>query len=123
MLAAAAVACQAAGLAACDPPAVDSRFEAVAGGRAQRGPRLMAQYQCGSCHAIPAVAEARGGTGPPLDGFGRRSFIAGQVPNLPPQLVRWLQEPQALVPGTAMPDLGVNEADARDMAAYLLTLR
>jgi len=122
-LAARLAACFALCLAACDPPAVDPRFQRVDGGLADRGPRLMARYQCGSCHTIPDVPAARAGAGPPLDGFGRRSFIAGQVPNLPPHLVRWLQDPQALVPGTGMPDLGVTEADARDMAAYLLTLR
>jgi cytochrome c1 len=31
--------------------------------------------------------------------------------------------PQSVEPGTAMPNLNVNEAAARDMAAYLYTLR
>jgi cytochrome c2 len=31
--------------------------------------------------------------------------------------------PQEMEPGTAMPDVGVTEADARDMAAYLYTLQ
>jgi cytochrome c1 len=37
--------------------------------------------------------------------------------------VQWLREPQAVHPGTAMPDLDVSERDARDIAAYLGTLR
>ena len=43
--------------------------------------------------------------------------------NTPANLVRWIREPQAVVPGNAMPDMGVSEADARDIAAYLYTLR
>lgn len=95
----------------------------VAGGDAQTGRRLMEQYQCGSCHAVPEVAGARGDAGPPLDRFGRRSYIAGAIPNLPDQLTAWLVDPPAMKPGTAMPNLGVSPAEARHMAAYLYTLR
>jgi hypothetical protein len=34
--------------------------------------------------------------------------------------VRWLRSPQQIKPHSAMPDLGVTEQDAIDMAAYLL---
>lgn len=87
-----------------------------------RGQVLMVQYQCGSCHAIPQVAAARGSVGPSLAGFGRRSYIAGELPNGPETLARWIESPGALVPGTVMPAMGVAPQDARDMAAYLLTL-
>lgn len=87
------------------------------------GRRLLAQYQCGSCHAIPGVEAARGQDGPPLEGFGRRSYIAGHVPNAPDALARWIVEPHALAPGTTMPAMGVAPDDARAMAAYLLALR
>ena len=110
--------------AGCAPSeAGSSRFHAVEGGDASRGQRLLSQYQCGSCHAIPEVPSADGRTGPSLAAFGLRSYIAGEVPNVPPALVRWLQDPQALVPDTRMPDMGVTESDARDMAAFLLALR
>jgi cytochrome c2 len=95
----------------------------VEGGSADAGKRLVAQYQCGACHAIPGVAGAFGNAGPPLEYFGRRSYIAGGIPNLPDQLVRWLENPPAMKPGTAMPDLGISQEDARHMAAYLYTLR
>jgi cytochrome c len=85
--------------------------------------RLLAQYQCASCHAIPGVPGGRGGIGPPLAQFGLRSYIAGQWPNDAATLARWIAEPQALVPGTAMPDMGVSDADARVIAAYLLRSR
>jgi cytochrome c2 len=45
------------------------------------------------------------------------------VPNTDAQLQRWLVDPPALVPGTAMPAMGVTPADARDLAAYLRSLR
>jgi cytochrome c len=95
----------------------------VAGGDVEVGKRLVEQYQCGSCHAIPGVAAARGTAGPPLQGFGRRSYIAGRIPNVPEQLSQWLQDPPAMKPGTLMPDLGISPADARHMSAWLYTLR
>lgn len=95
----------------------------VAGGDARLGKRLMEQYQCGACHAIPDVAAARGTVGPPLAHFGRRSYIAGRIPNLPEPLAEWLVDPPAMKPGTMMPNLGVSPGEARHMAAYLYTLR
>lgn len=103
-------------LTACDGGAGPVR---VQGGDAARGKLLLAQYQCGACHRIEGVAAARGQIGPPLDGFGQRSYIAGSVPNAPGTLVRWLIDPAALKPGTAMPAMGVSADDARHMAAYL----
>jgi cytochrome c1 len=93
------------------------------GGDPARGRELIVHYGCGSCHSIPGIREARGLVGPPLILFGRRTFIAGQVPNTPDQLVRWLLDPTAIEPGTAMPKLGLSEQDARHIAAYLYTLR
>jgi cytochrome c1 len=72
---------------------------------------------------IPGVPAARGLVGPPLTAWASRAFIAGQLPNRPEHLVRWIQNPQAVEPRTAMPDLGVSLADAQDIAAYLYTLR
>lgn len=89
----------------------------------KRGQDLLARYHCGTCHTIPGVAAARGKRAVTLEGFGRRSYIAGRVANTPPLLARWIRSPQSLVPGTLMPDTGVSAADARDMAAYLGTLR
>ena len=101
----------------------EERATAVPGGDASRGMKLLAQYQCGACHAIPGVPAARGTAGPSLDNFGLRSYIAGRVPNLPDRLASWIVNPPAMVPQTRMPAMGVSEADARHMAAYLHTLR
>lgn len=89
----------------------------------QRGKALLAQYQCGSCHAIPGVPGARGEVAQTLRAWGRRSYIAGRLPNQPALLARWITNPQALVPGTAMPNMGVSPDDAQAMAAYLFTLQ
>lgn len=87
-----------------------------------RGQQLLAQYQCGSCHAIPGIPAASGKLGPTLQAFGKRSYIAGHIPNRPEALVRWIVEPASLVPSTTMPSMGVSVVDARAMAAYLGTL-
>ncbi|WP_159912960.1 cytochrome c family protein [Pantoea sp. 18069] len=88
----------------------------------ERGRALVGQYQCGSCHAIPEVPAARGQVSQPLDGWSQRSYIAGRLPNRPDTLARWIVAPQSLVPGTAMPSMGVSPADARAMAAFLFSL-
>jgi cytochrome c len=92
-------------------------------GHPQRGAQLIQQYGCASCHTVPGVDRADGLVGPPLTRFGARSYIAGELPNNADNLRRWIQHPQAVEPGTAMPDLGVSDVDARDIVAYLYTLK
>jgi cytochrome c len=95
----------------------------VRGGDPTRGRALIRQYGCGSCHTVPGVSGADGLVGPPLTRFGARSYIAGELPNNADNLQRWIRSPRSVEPGTAMPELGVTELDARDIAAYLYTLR
>jgi cytochrome c1 len=97
--------------------------ETLTGGSVRRGRDALDRYGCGSCHEIPGVAGARGLAGPSLARLGLRSYLAGRLQNRPEQLTRWIQRPQQVDPGNAMPDLSVTDADARDMAAYLYTLR
>ena len=94
----------------------------VAGGDARRGQRLVAEFGCAHCHTIPRVRGARGNVGPPLTRFADRTFVAGMLRNEPDNLVRWLRQPQSVVPGNAMPDTGLSDAQARDIAAFLYTL-
>ncbi|WP_207916156.1 c-type cytochrome [Aquabacter spiritensis] len=94
----------------------------VADGDPARGHVLVRSYGCQTCHAIPGVAGVKGVVGPPLDRFARRAMIAGLVPNEPAVLLRWLENPPQISPRTAMPDMGVSRADARDIAAYLYSL-
>ena len=88
-----------------------------------RGKRLITTYGCGTCHETPGVAGAHGMVGPPLTKMARRTVIAGLLPNTPANMIRWLQQPQSVVPGNAMPNMGMSDRDARDLAAYLATLR
>lgn len=92
-------------------------------GDASRGQELIFSVGCGSCHEIPGVPKADGLVGPPLGNIGSRIMIAGMLPNQPANMVRWLMSPQSIVPGNAMPDMGLDQRDAADIAAYLDTLR
>ncbi|MEP7245341.1 MAG: c-type cytochrome [Gammaproteobacteria bacterium] len=95
----------------------------VEGGDAKRAPRLIVAFGCSACHTVPGVTGANGNVGPPLTRFGDRTYIAGMLRNNPSNLVRWIRDPQGVIPGNAMPNMGVSESEARDIAAYLYTLR
>jgi len=110
------------GAAGCDMRERPLPHAGASAAQVGRGRALLAQYQCGTCHAIPGVDAARGAVGPRLAAFGRRSYIAGHLPNGPDMLARWIVSPSALVPGTTMPSMGVSDLDARDIASYLLSL-
>jgi len=89
----------------------------------QRGEQLLTQYGCVSCHDIPDVKGAHGMVGPPLAKMALRQTIAGKFQNTPENMQKWLQNPQAMDPANAMPNLGVTPEDARDMTAFLSTLK
>jgi cytochrome c2 len=110
-------------IAACGGGSGSPNPRQVAGGDASRGKQLIHDVGCGSCHNIPGVSQANGNVGPPLTGFSRRGFVAGVLANTPESLIRWLQDPQSVVPGNDMPNMGLNENDARDIATYLYTLK
>lgn len=95
----------------------------VPDGDSDRGRELLDVYGCDACHTIPGVAGAVATVGPPLDDWAQRAYIAGTLVNTPENLIVWLQEPQAIEPRTIMPNLGVSQEDARDMAAFLFNLR
>ena len=110
---------------ACDPatPNYLSEVKHNTGGDPQAGKRKIRNYGCHSCHTIPGVTGADALVGPPLIHWSRRVYIAGELPNTPENLMRWIQHPPQIEPKTAMPDMGVPEQDSRDIAAYLYTLR
>jgi cytochrome c len=109
-------------LGACGDAAAKKASE-MTGGDPEKGRTAIRRYGCQVCHSIPGVEGARGQVGPALDGIGGRSYLAGQLPNTPENLIRWIREPQNVAPGTAMPDMGVTPDDSKDIAAYLYTLR
>ena len=96
---------------------------ALTGGEPARGVQAIGRYGCAACHTIPGIRGATATVGPPLQAIARRQYLAGQIPNTPANMVRWIQHPQSVERGTAMPDMGVSDGDARDIAAYLYTLR
>jgi len=93
------------------------------GADARHGAQLIVELGCGGCHTVPGIKTALGNVGPPLTRFATRTYIAGMLRNTPDNLVRWLRDPQSIVPGNAMPAMGVSHAQARDISAYLYTLR
>lgn len=93
------------------------------GGDPERGKGTIKKYGCHACHSIPGVPGADAQVGPPLDRIASRVYLAGRIENTPENLMKWIRTPQDVQPGTAMPNMGVSENDARDIAAFLYTLR
>jgi cytochrome c len=102
---------------ACDGAPAPRRV--VPGGDPARGVVALRAHGCGGCHIIPGLPEARGAVGPSLAGMATRTHIAGRLTNGPLNLAAWIRSPRSFDPGTLMPDLGVSEVQARDIAAYL----
>jgi cytochrome c2 len=100
-----------------------ARAIALTGGNPDFGRRLTTRYGCAGCHTIPGVPGAQGRVGPSLDGIAAQVYIAGTVANTPNTLIRWIENPRAIDPKTAMPVTGLSQDEARHVAAYLYTLR
>jgi cytochrome c len=86
-------------------------------GNAERGKRLFRQFGCSSCHSSHDLGNSM--VGPDLRKFAERDYVAGRFPNLPRYVTAFIQEPDRMKPGTAMPDLGVQPSEALDLVAYL----
>ena len=97
--------------------------EAITRGHADRGKNAIQRYGCGSCHRIPGVSAADALVGPSLESIASRAYIAGRLINEPDTMIAWIRDPQHLRAPSAMLTLGVTEQDARDIAAYLYTLK
>ena len=85
------------------------------------GKELLSQRGCVSCHQVTGAGLAS----PPKNDPALRTL--GLAPDLrfarersePGTLVRWLLDPAKLKHDAAMPNLGLSDADARDLAAFL----
>ena len=97
--------------------------EANAEPNARRGAIALQQYACATCHRIPGIVGAIAHVGPPLEGIASRKYLAGRLPNTPQNMLRWIREPRSVSPATLMPNLDVTDEHARDIAAYLATLK
>jgi len=105
--------------AACKRPEAAS----PATGNPDRGKQLIEQYGCNSCHIVPGVEGAKGMVGPSLEHIASRQIFAMKLPNTQPNMVAYIQNPQMTDPQNAMPNLGVKPDEARDIVAYLYTLK
>jgi cytochrome c len=93
--------------------------DAATGGNPRKGRELIVHYGCGSCHRIRGIPGASATVAPSLEDIAKRVYVAGRLENKPQNLEKWILEPRAIDPQTAMPKVGVDEAGARDIAAYL----
>jgi cytochrome c oxidase subunit II len=91
--------------------------------KARAGEQLFMTSQCASCHFIDGTA-AHGSVGPDLTHLKSRSTLAsGIIPNDPHWLASWIHNPQAIKPGTRMPDLGLSWGEVHTIVAYLEELK
>lgn len=107
------------------PPAAAAGAEVAPGSPAAEGAQIIATKPCVGCHVIPGIPGANGAVGPSLAGVASRTRIAGgAVPNTgPDDLKKWIMNPGALKPGTAMPNVGLSDDEATKIVAYLETLK
>lgn len=105
-------------LGACDPGA---RHAAVSRADIREGRALIAA-NCAACHRVPGIARASGRVGPSLAQISRQQILAGHFANTPDAMVRWIEHPQALLPGNAMPEMGLSHEQVQKIVEYLYTV-
>lgn len=96
---------------------------ALTGGDEMAGRQAISLHGCGACHEIPGLPQARGQVGPSLDKVAVRAFIGGGLANTPQAMTGFVARPEHVQPQGGMPDMPVTPTEARDIAAYLYTLR
>jgi cytochrome c len=104
---------------ACDHGHVEQAHESQ---RQRREAIGLIAANCGACHQVPGVAGAKGRVGPSLSGIARQQIIAGHFINTPENLTSWIEHPQSLLPGDAMPETGLNHEQVRTIVDYLYTM-
>ncbi len=89
----------------------------------QAGMQNFLRPECMGCHTLRGT-NATGTIGPDLTHVGSRLVLAGgALTNTNANLVRFLMDPQAVKPGTKMPDLSLNLVTAQALAAYFESLK
>jgi cytochrome c len=84
--------------------------------------RQLIAENCGACHRVPGVPRAQGRVGPSLEGISRQQIIAGHFVNTPENLARWIEHPQELLPGDAMPEMALSHEQVVRIVDYLYTV-
>jgi cytochrome c2 len=114
-----------------DDDPTDTVATVLAGADAAEGRRLLDTKGCGVCHKMGGVSALQASALPAsvhVDDLGRAFRLA---PDLrlsrdrwtPAHLVRWLLHPGQVKADAVMPDLGLTEAEATNLAAYILTTK
>ena len=87
------------------------------------GRRVFETTACMNCHAIGGTA-ASGRFGPDLTHLMSRQTIAsGAAANTTENLRLWIENPEAIKPGSLMPPMKLSDADLDALVRYLATLR
>ncbi|HTP30753.1 MAG TPA: cytochrome c oxidase subunit II [Candidatus Acidoferrales bacterium] len=87
------------------------------------GKRVFETTACINCHAVNGTA-GDGRFGPDLTHLMSRGTLAsGAAGNTTALLRLWIQNPDAIKPGSLMPAMKLNDADLDALVAYLETLR
>ncbi len=87
------------------------------------GRRVFETTACINCHAVGGTA-ATGRFGPDLTHLMSRSTIAsGAAENTSENLRLWIENPDAIKPGSLMPAMKLSDADLGALLRYLETLR
>jgi cytochrome c1 len=102
---------------------VVTQAEQLTGGSVSRGKTAIGKYGCAACHTIPGIEGATAVVGPPLSNIAVRKYLAGHLVNTPDNMIKWIQHPQTIDPKNVMPEMGITDQDARDITAFLYTLR
>ena len=100
-----------------------ARASVLTGGDPERGKLQARALGCVACHVIPGVRGPQSNVGPSLADFATRNFLAGATENTPDQVRQFLRDPRSVAPKSAMPKIPMTDSDARDLSAYLYTLR
>jgi cytochrome c oxidase subunit II len=78
---------------------------------------------CGACHTVRGSL-AGGSVAPDLTHLmSRQTLAGGTLQNTPGALAAWIADPQALKPGTNMPDLYLSGPQLSAVTTYLETLK
>jgi cytochrome c oxidase subunit II len=87
------------------------------------GRRIFEQTACINCHTVSGTP-GTGRFGPDLTHLMSRTTIAaGAADNTPENLRRWIEDPDAIKPGSLMPAMKLSAGDLDAVVSYMETLR
>lgn len=98
-------------------------YNRLNGPEVAKGRETFLANACVGCHLIQGTTAA-GKVGPELTHIASKPTIAGVMNGVnADNLTKWLKNPQAVKPGTQMPNLGLSDQTIADIVSYLLTLK